>query len=203
MSTSARSCLCTSDPDRPHDICMALPPRIELHGRVYLRHLKCPHRRADAVAEMAALAWRRRLGLAQRGKDVTHVSSAIAACAARAVRNGRRVCGRENGKDALSPLAQARHGFAVSSIPDGSSLHGNIFDNALADNTVTPVDDQGAFRLDFPMRLQTCDDRRRRVILGLMVGERTLDFSQKCGVSPGRVSQMRRRFQHGPAPADA
>ena len=148
MSTSAHPSLCTSaTADHLHVVFLALLPRIERHGRVYFRHLKCPHRRADAVAEMVAVAWRWHLRLARRGKDVTRFPSALAAYAARAVRGGRRVCGQEKGKDALSPLAQRRHGFVVSSIPDGSKLDANVFSDALIDNTVTPVDEQvGAIR---------------------------------------------------------
>jgi len=32
-------------------------PRVEQHGRVYFRHLKCLHAKEEALAEMRALAW--------------------------------------------------------------------------------------------------------------------------------------------------
>ena len=106
----------------------------------------------------------------------------------------------------LSPLAQRRRGFAVQPLPDFSTLAGNPLEEALADNTVTPVDEQVAFRLDFPRWLSTYSDRDRRIALDLMAGERTLEVADKYGLSPGRVSQMRtqfrdgwRRFQDGPA----
>jgi hypothetical protein len=35
---------------------LALLPRIELHARITFRGVKCPDRRADAVAETVALA---------------------------------------------------------------------------------------------------------------------------------------------------
>jgi hypothetical protein len=96
----------------------------------------------------------------------------------------------------------------VRSLPDFTTLGGNPLEEALADNTVTPVDEQVAFRLDFPAWLQTQSDRKRRIALDLMAGERTLDVADKYALSPGRISQMRTqfrddwiRFQNGP-PAD-
>src|SRR4051794_50203 len=35
----------------------AVLPRVEAHGRVYFRHVKCPHRKEDLQAELRALAW--------------------------------------------------------------------------------------------------------------------------------------------------
>src|SRR5690349_3985594 len=85
-------------------------PRLELHGRIFFRHVKCPHRRADAVQEMVALAWKWYLRLAERGKDVSDFVAAFITFAARAVKSGRRLCGQEKAKDVLSPVAQRRHG---------------------------------------------------------------------------------------------
>ena len=134
-------------PSPLHVVFLTILPRIERHGRVYFRHVKNAGLKEEYIAEMVALAWRWCVRLAQRGKDITRFPSAIATYAARAVRSGRRLCGQEKGKDVLSPLAQTRHGFTTSSLPGYSTLHGNIFDEALTDNTVTPVDEQvGAIR---------------------------------------------------------
>ena len=84
---------------------LAILPRIERHGRVYFRHVKCPDRKADAIGEMVALAWRWFLRLAERGKDATRFPSVLATFAARAVYNGRRLAGMCKTKDALSPVA--------------------------------------------------------------------------------------------------
>jgi len=176
-----------------HDRFLAILSRIRLHGLVYFRHLR-PDRRQDAVAEMVALSWRWFVRLARRDKDASRFPTALASFAARAVRSGRRLCGQERSKDVLSSLAQQRHGFTLSSIPDGSTLSGNVFDEALRDNTQSPPAEQVAFRLDFPAWLLTLSDRDRRVIADLMLGERTLDVAEKYGMSAGRVSQLRREF---------
>jgi hypothetical protein len=173
---------------------LSILPRIELHGRISFRYVRCPHRRADAVAEVVALAWKWHLRLAERGKDATRFPSALATFAARAVRAGRRVCGREWARDVLSPSAQRRHHFAVECLPDFSTLGSNPLAEALVDNTQTPPPEQAAFRLDFPAWLQTRNERDRRLAEDLMTGERTQDVSTKFGLSPARVSQLRRDF---------
>jgi hypothetical protein len=136
-------------------------PRIERHGHIYFRHLRCPHQKADAIAEMVALSWSWYVRLAQRGKDATRFPSTLATFAARAVRAGRRVCGQEPAKDVLSPTGQRRHHFAVERLPDISPLSSNSLTEALCDNTQTPPPEQAAFRLDFPAWLRTRSERGR------------------------------------------
>ena len=169
-------------------------PRIERHGRCYFRHVKCPHRREELLAEMRGLAWLWFVRLAGRGKDVTGFVSALAGYAARAAHSGRRVCGQERTKDVLSPVARRRHGFVVSALPEVGTLSDNPLSEALADNTRTPPDDQCAFRLDFPAWRLSRAERDRLILDDLMLGERTLDVAARHGLSAGRVSQMRREF---------
>jgi hypothetical protein len=173
---------------------LSILPRIELHGRISFRHLRCADARADAVAEVVAIAWRWHLGLAQRGKDATQFPATLATFAARAVRAGRRVCGRERSRDALSPTAQRQHQFVVERLPDGSTLSSNPLTEALRDNTLTPPPEQASFRIDFPRWLKTRSERDRLLAEALMTGERTLDVSTRFGLSPARVSQLRRDF---------
>ena len=187
------------DPPDPTPACLhaaflVILPRIELHGQVVFRALRCPHRKQEAIAEMVALAWLWFTRLVRQGKDPTRFVSAIAGYAARAVRAGRRLCGIEPARDVLSPRAQHRRNFDVVSLPQASRLVGTPLDEALHDNAQTPVVDQVAFRQDFPSWLCTRTERDRRVIADLMVGERTLDVAERYGLSPARVSQLRREF---------
>jgi hypothetical protein len=143
---------------------------------------------------MRGLAWLWFVRLAGRGKDATGFVSALATYAARAANSGRRVCGQERGKDVLSSLARRRHGFAVGTLPDHSPLGGSPLEEALRDNTRSPVDEQVCFRLDFPAWRASRTERDRRILDDLMLGERTLDVAGRHGLSPGRVSQLRREF---------
>jgi hypothetical protein len=169
-------------------------PKVIAHGRVSFRHVRCRHQQEELLAEMTGLCWRWHLRLAQRGKDSTRFPTALATFAARAVRSGRRACGQERGRDALSSSAQRRHGFRVSALPEVSTLSDNPLAEALHDNTQTPPDEQCAFRIDFPAWRATHTERDRRIIDALLVGGRTLEVAGKYGLSPGRVSQLRREF---------
>jgi hypothetical protein len=171
---------------------LALLPRIELHAQVSFRHVRCPGKRADALAETVAVAWKWFRRDVERGKDVTAFVSALATYAARHVRSGRRVWGKARSGDVLSPQCRQRRSFTVSPLPVASTLNGNAFDEALQDNTQSPVPEQAAFRLDFPAWLARRCERDRRLVEDLMAGERTLDAARKHGLTPGRVSQLRR-----------
>ena len=122
------------------------------------------------------------------------IAATLATFAPRAVKAGRRLCGRERSRDVLSRTAQRRHHFAIERLPDGCTLGGNPWTEALADNTQTPPPEQVAFRLDFPSWLKTRSERDRRLAEDLMTGERTSAVGTKFGLSPPRISQLRRDF---------
>jgi hypothetical protein len=194
MAASAVPCPAPAPRAELHARFQALLPRVERHARVFFRHLRCPDRKQDAIHETIALAWQWFVRLAEQGKDASQFPSALADFAARRVNGGRRLCGKEKANDVLSPAAQQRRGFTVSPLPDGSSLLGNVFDEALADNTVTPIPDQVIFRLDWPAWLRTRTARDRRLIGAMALSERTQALARTFGISPGRVSQLRRAF---------
>lgn len=174
---------------------LALVPRIELHATIYFRHVRCPVRKADFIAETIALCWQWFLRLAERGKDAAQFVTALASFATRAVRSGRRLCGKEKSREVLSPMAQQRQGFVVGSLPQYSLLASSPLMDALIDNRRSPVPDQAAFRLDFPTWLATLSARDRRIAQDMALGERTLGLAQKYGLSAPRISQLRRQFQ--------
>src|SRR5260370_10896904 len=171
-------------------------PRVEAHGRVYFRHVRCKHRKQELLAEMAALRGRWLVNLARRGKDVMQFVSKLAVYAARAISSGRRVCGRERVRDAMSASTQRNRGFAVGSLPEvGTPLRGPLAD-ALVDNTVSPELDQVAFRIDFPAWRRTRSQRDRRVIDAMVTDETTSTLARLFGVSAARIPQIHRQIHH-------
>src|SRR5690606_14588437 len=154
----------------------------QAHGRVYFRHARCFHRKEELLAEMVALCWKWFLRLVRRGKDALQFVGALVDYAARAVSSGRRVCGHEKAKDALSPVARRRGGFTGSRLSDSGTPHGSPLEEALRDNTASPVPEQVAFRIDFPAWHHGHADRDRRLIDRLMVGEGTLEVSRAFGL---------------------
>jgi hypothetical protein len=195
--------------DELHARFLDLLPRIELHGRIYFRHLK-PHRKADAIQEMRALGWLWYVRLINRGRDPQDFVAIFVTLLARSVNSGRRLAGMAKAKDVMNPTAQRRHNFKVEPLPGttrifhdhlyssprGQDLH-DAFEERLCDNTVTPVLDQVCFRLDFPAWLETLTPRERRMIRAMIRNERTLDLGKEFEVSPSRISQMRREFHDG------
>ena len=169
-------------------------PRIEKHARVVFRWIKCQDRKEDFICEMIALIWKWILRLTARGKDPMEFIATLADYAGRQVRAGRRLCGQDRSKDVLSPRAQRTRGFVVASLPDGSRLLGNVFDDALRDNTRSEVPALVAFKMDFPAWLCSRTERDRQLIDDLMLGERTRDMADKHGLSAGRISQLRREY---------
>src|SRR5262249_20555030 len=156
--------------------------------------------------EMLALAWRWFLRLIEQGKDPLEFPAAIADFAARAVKAGRRLCGKHKGKDILNPLAQQRHDFVVEpllstrrshesrySVPLGQRAQ-DVLEERLKDNSITPPPDAAAFKIDFTCWLQTRTDRDRGIIGDMILDERTLDLAKKFGLSVGRISQLRREY---------
>ena len=184
----------TLSPRRLQARFLSILAKIQTHARIFFRHVRCRCKRDDFIAETIALAWKwfRRLSL--KGRDATQFALALAIYAAKAVRCGRRAYGQMKAQDVLNEHAQQRHGFYVAKLPDFSTLSENPLAEALIDNTRSPVPEQVMFRLDFPAWLRTRTQRDRRLIGDMMIGQRTLDLSRKYGISPGRVSQVRREF---------
>jgi hypothetical protein len=192
-----------------HAAFLTILPRIERHGRVYFRHLRCSHAKADAIADMVALCWLWFGRLIAKGKDPLAFPMMLATFAARQVNEGRHCVGQEKARDVMSRRAQRRHGFHVESLPASTAssfddrcarVHGqrrrDVFEERLSDNRITPVPDQVQFRIDFPSWLKTLTGRERRMVRAMAANERTLDVSRRFDVSPARVSQMRRELHN-------
>ncbi len=186
---------------------LTIVPRIERHGRVVFRAVKCPVKKEEFIAEMVALCWKWIKRLAEKGKDGFQFPMALARYAGSAVKCGRRLCGQLKTRDVLSELAQQGHHFTVESLPISTAtahehLYGTVngqrkldeFEERLQDNTITPVPEQAAFRIDFAAWLDTLTPRERRIIKAMAKNERTKDISREFEVSQGRISQMRRQF---------
>jgi len=173
---------------------LAIRERIEMHARIYFRHIRCWFKKDDLIAETIALAWKWFRRLAAKGKDARQFASALASFAARAVKSGRRVAGQPKAKDAMNEQAQQRHGFYVGKIPDFSTLDANPLSEALCE---TPDHDPArlaAFRCDMPAWLARLGHRNRKIAVEMAQGEKTLALARRFHISPGRVSQLRREF---------
>ncbi len=207
MSTSVSSFGLAANHNTLHARFLTIVPRIERHGRVVFRHVQCPVKKEEFIAEMVALCWQWIKRLAEKGRDGFEFPMALARYAGSAVKSGRRLCGQLKTRDVLSELAQQRFNFKVESLPASTAtahehLYGTVngqrkldeFEDRLQHNLVTPVDEQVQFRIDFADWLSRLTPRERRIIRAMLRNERTKDISREFEVSQGRISQMRRQF---------
>jgi hypothetical protein len=193
-------------PDPPPAPFLALLPAVRRAAEARFQFVRCPGRRADLVAEAVALAFAWHARLVARGRDPVRFAVTFARLAALAAGAGRRLCGQDPAAEPLSPRCRARHDVRVLSLPYGDPAGAPEMADALTDNMKSPVPAQVQFRFDFPAWLGRQSPARRRLIGLLALGHRTLDAARLIGISPARVSQLRRQFradylaflEHGP-----
>jgi len=168
--------------------------RILRIARFRFRHVPCSHNREDAICETVALCWVWYIRLVQKGRNPAEFISALARYGVRAVNSGRRACGQERANDCLSRHCQQfRQPMSLrqprTRIPDE-----NVIEEALCDNTQTPVPDQVQFRCDFREWEKRLPTVKQRLVKGLALGHRTKDLAAEFGLSSARISQLRKEF---------
>lgn len=176
---------------------LTIVPVIERVARRKLHFIADHDTRADIVADVVAVCWKWFQRLAEKDRDARRFSTKLAYLAIRFVLCGRRVWGSESLRDPMSMRARLRHGLRLQQLQEHGSYDEPEWQEALHDNTQTPVPDQAAFRQDFPSWLRRLGSHKRRIVEKMLMGERTSDLSLRFGVSPGRVSQLRREFEAG------
>ena len=167
-------------------------PLIETHARLVFRRLD-PEARDDAVQEVLANAFVAFARLVERQRADEAYPSALARFAVAQFRDGRRVGNRMNVRDVLSPYAQKRKRIPVERLDRLDETRGQWMEAVVEDHR-TPVADQVAFRCDFPDWLKSLPARTRRIVQELALGHSTSDVAKRFGVTPGRISQMRREM---------
>lgn len=166
-------------------------PAIRAQLRFAFRDLR-PEERAEAMADAtanAALVYARLFQLAKI--DVAY-PSALARFAAAQYRSGRRVGSSLNVNDVSSRHAQRRHRIRVEQLDrqDGENGWKEIL---VEDRGCTPAE-LAASRIDFAAWLRRLPLKRRRIAQTLALGETTRRAAQRFGLSPGRISQLRREL---------
>jgi hypothetical protein len=165
-----------------------------------------PEQKEDALQEALANAFTAFAGLWERGRQDLAFPSVLARYAVAQWFGGRRVGGRLNSYDVLSPYAQRRKRFYVERL-DRYDPQQAAWREAVVEDRQTPVPDQVAFRIDFPDWLHQLSRRDRRIAETLAQGEATSVVARRYRLTPGRVSQIRRELRdswqrfHGEEPS--
>jgi hypothetical protein len=169
-------------------------PAVQTHAQIQFRRLPA-EKREQAIQEAIASACVSYQLLAAQGKLHVARPGTLAMYAVNFVRNGRHIGGSQDAaKDAMSPAAQRRHHFKTASYDRFEREVGEWRQVAIEDRK-TPIPDLAAFRIDFATWLKTITRRDRRIILTLAGGERTSAAANRFGISPARVSQLRRKYE--------
>jgi hypothetical protein len=190
-----------------HEGFLPLLPLVQRHASVTFRGLPASHRE-EAVAEAVAAAFTAYLALKACGKDpVRDFPTRMAVFAVLHVKSDRHVGSKSSSKDVLSFKAQHKHGFQVEPLPGCTrrslhdlygAVHGqqelDTLEEQLQDNVQSPVPEQAAFRIDFPMFLETLSQRDREMVHFLALGNSGKETARRFKVSQGRVTQLRKRW---------
>ncbi len=146
----------------------------------------------DAVQEAVACAFVAYGRLVKLGKEELAYATPLAQFAVRRVRAGRTVGAPVNVNDVTSPWCQHRRGIFVESLhqQDGRPGWQEI---VVEDRHATPAD-IAATRIDFDDWLRSLPRRQRGIAEVLATGEETGTVARQFGLTPGRVSQLRRKL---------
>jgi hypothetical protein len=175
---------------------LQLLPAVQTHAQIQFRALPPVHRE-EAIQEAVAFACVNYRLLAAQGKLHVVRPGTLATFAVNRARGGRHVGGRqETAKDPLSQRCQQLHGVNVRSLNGlcRLSVASDWRQLVIADRNA-PIPDTAAFRIDFAEFLRRLPRRDRRIIRALIAGEQAFAVAQRYGLSAGRISQLRRRYE--------
>jgi len=171
---------------------LRVEPAVREHARIRFRRLR-PDQKEEAVAETVAAACVSYAHLASQGKLGRAFTTSLADFAVRHTALGRHVGGSQSSSDVTSPLARKRHGFSLHYLSPGHDYHG--LRPLVTERRAYSPADVAAFRIDFSEWLTGFPRRDRRIIGRMIAGDGTFAVADRFGVTPGRVSQLRRKYE--------
>jgi hypothetical protein len=131
--------------------------------------------------------------LAERGKLDVAYATPLTTYAARQLRAGRQVGAKLNANDITSARCRKLTGVTIRSLDDLDSTD-EEWKEVLNDKRATP-DQIAICRIDFSAWLRLLGAPLRRIANALATGESTNEAAKRFGVSPGRISQLRRHLK--------
>lgn len=185
-------------PQRSHldqtwqDQFIAWLPMIQKQIRFAFRQLAADSQE-EAIQEALANCCVRYQQLHQQGRSAAASPTSLAQFAIRQVRCGRTVATRLNSREPLSRYAQQRNSITVERL-EPAAADSDEWLPIFADNRRVSVADQAALRIDTREWLSTLTRRLRRIACDLALGFSTSEVAGRYGLSPSRISQLRREF---------
>jgi len=172
---------------------MDMVPAITRHARIVFRD---HHReqREEFVQETVANCLVAFVRLVELGKQDVAYPAVLAHYAVAQIREGRRVGSSLNIKDVSSQYCQLKKRVSVGRLDHFDKAEGDWKEIVVEDKRSGPAE-IAAMRIDFAAWLRTLSRRERWVATTLAIGGTTSATAKKLGVTPSRVSQMRRQLK--------
>jgi hypothetical protein len=184
---------------------LQLLPGIERQAAYHLRHLS-PADREEAIQDVVVHAFVSYVRLTERGQAALAFASPLAHYGACRFLAGRRVGQPLNRNDVSSEYCRRRTGVQIEPLQHFDAPNQAWQELAVEDRHAGPAE-VAAIRIDFGDWLESLPERTRRVAESLTSGETTSAVARVFGLTPGRISQLRRElytawrvFQHDVVP---
>jgi hypothetical protein len=171
---------------------LALLPRIRRQAAYQLRRLP-RNERAEAIQEVVASAFVNYVGLVERGKVDLAYAGPLARYGACRYLAGRRVGNPMNGHDITSDYCRQKKGLSLKQLARFDEPTGEWGELVVEDRYAGPAE-VATTRVDFAAWLESLPKRTRCVAETLATGEATSHVARIFGLTPGRVSQLRREL---------
>ena len=192
MKKTAKSVRCRKSPPAWHDNFMAILPAIETHAKIAFRRLDA-EAREEAIQETVCNACCAYARLVELNKTDLAFPSALARFGVAQVKDGRKVGGKLNCRDVSSDYCQQKKNLLVERLDQFDSEEGAWEEILVEDRRAGPAE-TAITRIDFSTWLQLLPRRLRKIATFLANGETTKTAARKFGVSPGRISQIRKEL---------
>ena len=176
-----------------HATFMQLEPVICRQARFAFRQLD-PEARAEAIQDVLVAALVAFVRLFELDKPHLAYPTVRARYGIAQFRCGRRVGSRLNVHDVSSLYAQRKKKFVVERLHHFSAKQDVWREVLVEDKRATPAD-IAAVRIDFADWLTSLSRRLQRIANLLATGETTGAAARKFRVTPGRISQIRRKLE--------
>jgi hypothetical protein len=142
----------------------------------------------DAIEEGIVHSLLAYIRLHEQGRTEVATASSLAWYSSRQVKRGRPAAGRMNGKEPLSRYGQLGNGIRVD------PTQGQWIETLVEDKRAS-VADQVAAKMDVGAWFATLTQKMRQIAKDLAFGCSTSEVANKYGVTPGRISQLRRTLE--------
>ncbi len=182
---AVRSDVAASSQDR----FLAILPQIRSKAAFKFRGTS-PRVREELIAEVVANAFQAYVRLVLKGREALIYATPLAEYAIRQVRAGRRVGQPLNSLDLMAPGATK----FVDRLDYFDSARGQWREALVEDKKAGPAETAAA-RIDFATWLRRLPRRDRQIAKTLALGESTKSAAKLFGISPARISQLRRELK--------